>query len=505
MQELGVIISPKVRPRLLDVIQVNPRLIHVCFKKQGGNIHLLGAYAPHSGLDLEEERIPFWDEVEDGISKIPLPEPLYLTGDFNVRFQARHKHDGGVLGPFVYGKGSRHIDHNSGSNRTLCINFLKRQDMLEVASFRTPNMLSHVTYRDKAAPPKDWSQFLLDPLILQQVYDKIHFTMEESALLVASKVRSYLEMDSLLPPPKLLPQVDPVYFQRLDHTFTRKQWLNSVNSCKSKLRTGFPSDHYLLVTDIKIKLSSRSEKTPKPPKMNFIQDEAYAKSFNDILREFWGEESPPSDHNSEHGSVPGKTVYTDGSGSRGRCSKTTPAGWGWCYQEEEQWVEAFGPVVTDPDSLHFRGAQVGSNNTGELTAILEALTMAIDKNWQDVTIRSDSQWSINVITGKWKARSHKTLVNYIKSIIRAGSIKVRLSWIKAHAGHEGNERADRLAEEGKQSLGRFGTTSLPPEFKRTELPSAFSVDPVSGLSEASRQVSPHRRCVQGAPGSLRLR
>ena len=119
---MGVIISPKVRPHLLDVIQVNPRLIHVCFKKQGSNIHLLGAYAPHSGLDLEEERIPFWDEVEDHISKIPLPEPLYLTGDFNVRFQAKHKHDGGVLGPFVYGKGTRHIDHNSGSNRTLCIN-----------------------------------------------------------------------------------------------------------------------------------------------------------------------------------------------------------------------------------------------------------------------------------------------------------------------------------------------------------------------------------------------
>ena len=45
-----------------------------------------------------------------------------------------------------------------------------------------------------------------------------------------------------------------------------------------------------------------------------------------------------------------------------------------------------------------------------------------------------------------------------------------------------------FAEEGKQSLGRFGTSSLPPEIKRTELPSAFSVDPVSGLLEASRQV-----------------
>ena len=242
------------------------------------------------------------------------------------------------------------------------------------------------------------------------------------------------------------------------------------------------------MTDVRIKLSSRPEKTPKPPRMNYLHDEAHAKSFNDILGELWEEEPTLSDHNSVEGSVSGKTVYTDGSGSRGKCSKTTPAGWGWCYQEEDQWIEAFGPVVTDPDNLHFRGAQVGSNNTGELTAILEALIMAIDHNWRDVTIRTDSQWSINVITRKWKARSHKTLVNYIKSIIRSASIKVRLSWIKAHAGHEGNERADKLAEEGKQSLGRFGASSMPPELKRTELPRSFKVDPVSGLLEASRQV-----------------
>ena len=55
---VGAIISPRIRPFLLDVIQVNARIIHLCFKKKGGNIHIIGVYGPHSGLQLEAERIP---------------------------------------------------------------------------------------------------------------------------------------------------------------------------------------------------------------------------------------------------------------------------------------------------------------------------------------------------------------------------------------------------------------------------------------------------------------
>ena len=62
---VGAIISPRLRPYLLDVTQVNTRIIHLCFKKKGGNIHIIGVYGPHSGLDLEAERIPFWDTLED--------------------------------------------------------------------------------------------------------------------------------------------------------------------------------------------------------------------------------------------------------------------------------------------------------------------------------------------------------------------------------------------------------------------------------------------------------
>ena len=485
---VGAIVSPKLRPHLLDVLQVSPRLIHLCFKQCSGNVHLLGAYGPHSGLDLEEEKLPFWDSIEDQLSKIPKPEPVYITGDFNVRFQARHRNDEGVTGPFVYGKGSRYIDHNANSNRSLCIGAMQRLDMLEVASYKTPNPMHQITYRDKTAPPKDWSQFLLDPLIMQQVYDVFHSNLGEAALSTAATVRSYLSMESLLPAPKIPPHPDPVYFQRLDHTFTRRQWLNTVQKCRSKLYTGYPSDHHLLVTDIKVKLAAKPMRNPRPPQLDIQVNEDSSRTYNAILRDLW--ESPiDPDHNSSNAREGYRgTIFTDGSGSRGRCTKHTPAGWGWCSQNNDgEWIEAFGPVITDPDHMHFRGAQVGSNNTGELTAILEAILYSHEFNWSTLTIRSDSLWSINVITGKWKARRHKILVNYVKALIKASPTRIHLQWIKAHVGHEGNERADRLAEEGKNSLGRFGTTAPSVDVREVNESQDISGDPAAHMLEASKQ------------------
>ena len=68
---VGAILAPRVRPHLLDIIQVSNRLIHLSFKKQGGNFHILGAYAPHSGRDFDQDRQPFWGILEDHVSKIP--------------------------------------------------------------------------------------------------------------------------------------------------------------------------------------------------------------------------------------------------------------------------------------------------------------------------------------------------------------------------------------------------------------------------------------------------
>ena len=331
--------------------------------------------------------------------------------------------------------------------------------MIEVASYKTPSQVRHITYRDKAAPPKDWSQYVLDPLIMQQFYAHLSSKDPIESLPIAARIRSYLDLPTPLPPPATTPHPDPVLFQRLDHTFTRKQWLSSVNSCRAKLHTGFPSDHYLLVTEVQVKLAKRT-KGPPPPARYDLHDlspdlkEQYNETLASLL-EISSEDPTLPDHTATI------TVYTDGSGSKGRAAAHTRAGWGWTAKQREGWLDACGPVITSRDHNAYIGASVGSNNTGELSAIVEALLFASEHEYTHVQIYTDSQWAINVITGRWRARTNKILVGSAQRLFRKSGMTIRFHWVRGHQGNEGNERADRLAEEGKLSVDPKGGRTMP--------------------------------------------
>ena len=331
-------------------------------------------------------------------------------------------------------------------------------------------------------------QFVVDPLPLLQFYHTLSTTTPTCDMLVASKVRSYLGLPDLLPPLASLPSANPTQFQKLDHTFTRKQWLPTIHSCRSFTNTGYPSDHYLLVTTLQVRLAARPRKPPGSLKLHIGNpDDAQKDAFNAALQDLlFPEQEPPTpatDHNAR------VKYFTDGSGSRGKCTKHTLAGWGWSHCKEGLWVEASGPVITDHNAPDYMGAEVGSNNTGELTAIAEALLHA-KEHQHTPHIHTDSLWSINVLTGRWRPQRHKQLVGYIKSIISSFTCKVRFQWVQGHAGHEGNEKADTLAERGKNTRTRSGgRTLLPPARPQREAPDSLNPDHfVTAMHNAARKV-----------------
>ena len=92
---------------------------------------------------------------------------------------------------------------------------MKLSYIVEAASYTTPNQLQHITYKDKAAPPKDWSQFVLDPIPLQQPCDQLFRQMDQEALTAAANIRSFLDLPELLPPPKKEPDIDPSQISKI--------------------------------------------------------------------------------------------------------------------------------------------------------------------------------------------------------------------------------------------------------------------------------------------------
>jgi len=147
--------------------------------------------------------------------------------------------------------------------------------------------------------------------------------------------------------------------------------------------------------------------------------------------------------------TPQVLIYTDGA-CRGNPG---PGGWGailiWNGQEKEL----------------CGGEPATTNNRMELTAACEALE-ALKKPCV-VELHTDSQYvktGISEWLRVWKAKGWRTTTKgEVKNVdlwqrLDAANQRhtVTWKWVKGHAGHELNERADRLANKGMQiTLGEI--------------------------------------------------
>ncbi len=151
-------------------------------------------------------------------------------------------------------------------------------------------------------------------------------------------------------------------------------------------------------------------------------------------------------------------VSTDGSALG---NPNGPMGWGWAehVQPESSIASSTGK---DCDA---GGATNGTNQIGELCAVLEALRT--HRGTYNLTIETDSQYAINCSTtwihnwkrNGWKNSKKEPVKNaeIIKAIDfelnnREGNVK--FVWVKGHAGNVYNEKVDDLARGFAEKCGK---------------------------------------------------
>ena len=456
---ITAVVAPHIRPFVKDVIQHTSRILQITLSMQSGDVHFIGVYAPHDKHDYSSVKEPFWETLTDIVSSIPYPEPFYITGDFNVRLQGRKRGEEQHIGPHVFGKGPLAAKTGPERNRTLYTNFLQSVEGCDCQTFKTPNMTKQVTYRDKTPPPMSWIQFSADPVPLLQLWDIVHGLPlnEQESLSVAQTIRSFLTNDSLIDAGQVLPKNDPYRFQALDKVVCRRSWLPSVKQCYAVHTTGFPSDHYLLVSHIQVKLGAKPQLPPRTVRYDYTSDAAKTLHFNQVFRcslvgSSYKEQATPQ------GLL---EIYTDGSGSKGRATRATPAGWGFVVTVRDvDIVHSYGPVNVDETSPFYLGAAVSSNNSGELSAIIEALLYLLHPTVHNsrVIFYYDSKWAANMARGTSRPKRHKRMVDTARLLLHELEQKMQVDWewIKGHTGNKGNEKADALAEKGKGSSESYG-------------------------------------------------
>ena len=137
-------------------------------------------------------------------------------------------------------------------------------------------------------------------------------------------------------------------------------------------------------------------------------------------------------------------IFTDGAckGNPGQ------GGWGALILENDVKREIYG------------GESNTTNNRMELMAVIRALELLKEQN--DITVFTDStyvqkgisEWIINWKRNGWKSSNKKSVKNkdlWVELDNLNDLMSVKWQWIKGHAGHSGNERADYLANLGVNS------------------------------------------------------
>jgi ribonuclease HI len=177
----------------------------------------------------------------------------------------------------------------------------------------------------------------------------------------------------------------------------------------------------------------------------------------------------------------GIVAYTDGA-----CIKNPggPAGWSallWDaadvingnVREGAPCVECYG---------HIPSAKTTTNNRAEIAAVLAVLSLAPPT--LPLTIYSDSEYTIKVAQGTYQMKANPDLWAIYRRLLSYRKSPPIFHWVRGHAGHLHNERADELA-----GIGAFqGDVGAYKKWQASNVAEAHNALPAAELAMLRRNV-----------------
>lgn len=150
-----------------------------------------------------------------------------------------------------------------------------------------------------------------------------------------------------------------------------------------------------------------------------------------------------------------------------------PAGWAW-YIDDDHWASG--------------GWAHGTNNMGELKAVLDLFEATASRPEAKLRVYCDSQYVINSLTKwmpgwkkkGWKKSDGKPVLNrdLLEALDQALTGRdYEFIWVKGHAGHELNEKADSLANGAARAYQEGREPAHGPGFGASAEPATAAVEP----------------------------
>ena len=150
-----------------------------------------------------------------------------------------------------------------------------------------------------------------------------------------------------------------------------------------------------------------------------------------------------------------------------------PAGWAW-YIDDDHWASG--------------GWAHGTNNMGELKAVLDLFEATASRPEAKLRVYCDSQYVINSLTKwmpgwkkkGWKKSDGKPVLNrdLLEALDQALTGRdYEFIWVKGHAGHELNEKADSLANGAARAYQEGREPAHGPGFSAAAEPATAAVEP----------------------------